>query len=199
MTSVDQVLTAEVGEVLPALARAAVADEIGAPAGADVFGRSGGDPELYRSELEAPGACFVTLLTDGRLHGCIGSLEPRRSLAADVDANARAAAVRDRRFPPLTPAELSRTRVEVSVLSPARLRTAPTEEDALALLRPGVDGVVLRWREHRATFLPSVWATIADPREFIARLRAKAGIPQGLWNEEVALETYTVDVFEDEP
>lgn len=192
----EPTIPAEVGRALPTLARAAIADEIGAPAPPSTELLV--DPAA-RAVFEAPGATFVTLHTDGRLHGCIGSIEPRRALADDVDANARAAAVRDRRFPVLTPDELARTSVEVSVLSPTTPRSAHAEAEAAALLSPGVDGVVLRWRDLRATFLPSVWSTFRDPHEFIAQLRLKAGIPEGLWDDEVVFETYSVSVFEEGP
>jgi AMMECR1 domain-containing protein len=52
------------------------------------------------------------------LRGCIGSLEAHRPLATDVAENAVAAAFRDTRFAPLSPAEFARTRVEVSLLTP---------------------------------------------------------------------------------
>ena len=69
-------------------------------------------------EQEKPGASFVTLTQDGRLRGCIGSLEAYRTLAEDVAANAVAAAFRDTRFAPLTRHEWASTRIEVSQLTP---------------------------------------------------------------------------------
>src|SRR5664279_3281408 len=70
-------------------------------------------------ELENSGASFVTLTQDGRLRGCIGSLEAYRALAEDVAANAVAAAFRDTRFTPLTRHEWTSTRIEVSLLEPS--------------------------------------------------------------------------------
>jgi len=49
--------------------------------------------------------------------------------------------------------------------------------DLLRRLRPGVDGVVLAWRGRRATFLPQVWESLAEPRDFIAALKRKASYP----------------------
>lgn len=194
MTEAVPTIPAHVGRVLPALARAAIADEIGAPVPPAV----GGVVDARMEELlQAPGAVFVTLHTDGELRGCVGSLEPQRPLGTDVDANARASAVQDRRFRPLSAEDLPRTAIEVSVLSPTRQQHATSEGDAAALLRPGVDGVVLRWRDRRGTFLPSVWEVIPEPREFVERLRLKAGIPEDVWPE-VVFETYTVSRFEEE-
>jgi AmmeMemoRadiSam system protein A len=94
-----------------------------------------------------------------------------------VEANARAAAFDDPRFAPMTAAEWPDTRVEVSILSPARPMDFSGEADALAQLRPGIDGVILEHGWHRATFLPQVWEQLPDPREFMAHLK-KQGRPQ---------------------
>jgi AmmeMemoRadiSam system protein B len=61
-------------------------------------------------------ATFVTLMQEGRLRGCIGSLHPTRTLGEDVVANAAAAALADRRFSPLTSHELRGIELEVSLL-----------------------------------------------------------------------------------
>lgn len=148
--------------------------------------------------LAEPGACFVTLHTEGRLHGCIGTIWPRRALGQDVRDNARAAAYRDRRFPPLTRAELDDTVVDVSVLSPTSPVPGRTEDEVLAALRPGIDGVVIECGERRATLLPQVWATLADPREFLAHLRLKAGLPRDFWSDQVSVSRYTVTEFSEQ-
>src|SRR5215208_6719256 len=52
---------------------------------------------------------FVTLkTTEGRLRGCIGTIEPAcATLAEEIVRNAISAATRDPRFPAVAPAELS--------------------------------------------------------------------------------------------
>ncbi len=62
-------------------------------------------------------ATFVTLTQDGELRGCIGTLEAHRPLGEDVSANARAAALPDPRFPPLTRRGVRPHAIEVSLLS----------------------------------------------------------------------------------
>ncbi|MFZ1385456.1 MAG: AmmeMemoRadiSam system protein A, partial [Propionicimonas sp.] len=145
--------------------------------------------------LAAPGACFVTLTLDGRLRGCIGSLEPHRSLLADVTHNARAAAFSDRRFPPLSAAELPRTRIEVSLLSASEPLEAGSEAELVARLRPGVDGLILAWDGHRGTFLPQVWEQLPDPQQFLNRLKQKAGLPVSFWSPQVTVRRYGVTAW----
>lgn len=144
------------------------------------------------ARLDAVGAVFVTLKEDGQLRGCIGSLEATRPLRDDVAANAVAAALHDPRFAPLTADELPHVDVEVSLLSAAEPMSAKNEAEALAALRPGVDGVVLEHDRHRATFLPQVWEQLASPRDFLAHLKRKAGLPADYWAPDLRLSRYTV-------
>lgn len=171
-----------VGELLLPIARAAIASALGLGAQA---------PE-DASCLQEPGACFVTLTQRGQLRGCIGSLEARRSLLADVKANAVAAALQDPRFAPLTPGELALTRVEVSLLSPLQEMHFASEADALAQLRPGIDGVVFSFGRHRSTFLPQVWEQLPSGTEFMAQLKRKAGLAADFWDPAVRLQRYSV-------
>ena len=101
---------AELGNILLTLARNAIASRLGRPT----------QPVGDSPELHAPGATFVTLTQHGQLRGCIGSLEAWRPLGQDVQENALAAAFRDPRFDALGEEELPFTRVEVSLLTPAR-------------------------------------------------------------------------------
>jgi AmmeMemoRadiSam system protein A len=175
------------GALLTALARAAIARKLGR----DV-------PALpHPAWLAHPGATFVTLTQDGQLRGCIGSLEAHRPLGRDLEANAQAAAFSDPRFPPMTETELDRTRVEVSILSTPEAMSFKDEQDALVQLRPGIDGVIFQSGWHRATFLPQVWEQLPDSRQFLARLKMKAGLPADYWSDEVKLSRYTVDKYEE--
>jgi AmmeMemoRadiSam system protein A len=133
-------------------------------------------------------ASFVTLTQDGRLRGCIGSLEAYRMLIEDIVGNAHAAAFRDPRFPPLCASEVVRTRLTVSILSVPVPMSFGSESDLICQLRPGTVGLILRGGGRRATFLPAVWATIPAPAEFVRELKRKAGI--GLWDTRRRLQVW---------
>lgn len=173
----------EDGTLFIAIARAAIAHELGLNI-----------PTATQAAawLHEPGASFVTLMQSNQLRGCIGSLRPTRPLLADVQANAVAAAFRDPRFKPVTREEFERTLVEVSVLSALEPLPAADEDDAVARLRPGVDGLVFRYGHHQSTFLPQVWEHFPDPREFLIQLKHKAGLPPDFWDAQAALHRYTV-------
>ena len=81
------------------------------------FGRVSGLTESAEA-LQTPCGAFVTLTQQGRLRGCIGHIEALRPLSATVRECARAAALDDPRFDPVTPAELASLHIEISILSP---------------------------------------------------------------------------------
>lgn len=172
----------DAGHTLLPLARAAIARALGRPRQADASA-------LW---LQQPGACFVTLTQHGELRGCIGSLEARRALWEDVQSNAVAAALHDSRFPPLADGELDHTMIEVSLLSAMRPLGVAGESEALALLHPGVDGVVFEFGMRRSTFLPQVWEQLPEAAAFLAQLKRKAGLPGDFWHADVRLYRYTV-------
>jgi len=121
-------------------------------------------PADYPESLRPPRATFVTLEIDGRLRGCIGTLLAHQPLVADVAAHAYAAAFEDPRFPELTSEEFPRLEIHISVLSPPEPLQFETEDELLAQLRPGMDGLILQFRSHRATFLPAVTAPLSYRR-----------------------------------
>jgi AmmeMemoRadiSam system protein B/AmmeMemoRadiSam system protein A len=157
--------------VATGLARAAIASLFGGPAPT----RPEGEPWL-----DEPRACFVSLHRGGELRGCTGALTPRGPLFDELVRCARQTATADARFEPVTAAELAGLDLEVSVLSPLQALEADDEEAAARRLRPGLDGLAIEDGAHRAVFIPAVWAQLPDPRDFLRRLRAKAGLA-GAW------------------
>lgn len=144
--------------------------------------------------LGEAGMCFVTWKRDGRLRGCIGSVEPVRPLWADVEANAVHALLRDPRFPPATPKEFPRYRAEISVLSP--FAQAPDPVPAIAI---GVHGLLIEKGHRRGLLLPQVaveWKW--DVETFLKQACLKAGLPEEAWREgspPATVYTFSAEVF----
>ena len=175
---------ADLGRALLTIARSAIGAELGLPRG-----RATRAMPRWRS----PAATFVTLKLAGELRGCIGSLE------AAAPARRRRARERDRRRvprPALPAARASsssrRCRSRCRCCRPTSASTFATRSDLLARLRPGVDGLVLEYGRHRATFLPQVWEALPDPREFLAALKRKAGLPADFWSPQLNVSRYGV-------
>ncbi len=174
---------ADRGRILLSIARSAISTALGRH-------ETGDESAAW---LREPGAAFVTLQRQGRLRGCIGSLEPHRRLLDDIKANAVAAATLDRRFPPVTIEELAELEVEVSLLSPKQPISFTSEQDLIGQLEAGLDGLILEFRHHRGTFLPQVWQELPDPRRFLAQLKRKAGLPADFWSSDLRMYRYRVE------
>lgn len=97
--------------------------------------------------------CFVTVTNAGRLRGCIGTFKPPAPLG-EMIVEMGIAAARDPRFvgDPITPGELDRLTIEVSVLSPL----TPTDDPAG--LTVGEHGIYIVSGRQSGCFLPEVAA-----------------------------------------
>jgi AmmeMemoRadiSam system protein A len=170
------------GSILLTIARAAIAETF------DLAYQANEDATW----LQDKAACFITLMQRDQLRGCIGTLEAHRALLEDVKYNAKAAAFHDTRFSPLTREELDSTEIEISLLSAMTPLNFLNEQEALAQLAPGIDGVVFEYGNHRSTFLPQVWEQLPVTDDFIAHLKIKAGLAEDFWADGIKLSTYTV-------
>jgi MEMO1 family protein len=140
-------------------------------------------------------ATFVTLTENAQLRGCIGSLDPRRTLIDDAVANTAEAAFADPRFPPLKESELTGLRLDVSILSHPRPIPTESESELVAALEPDRDGLILSAGKRRALFLPSVWRHLPDARAFVRHLMTKAGFDSNRWPEGLEARRFRVESF----
>ncbi len=178
------------GRVLLAIAADTVAEALGLGQG-----QIWDEPWLFE-----PGATFVTLATrEGQLRGCVGTTRAHRSLIEDVRSNARGAAFDDPRFPPVTLWEFGALEFEVSLLSALQALAVRDEADLLRQIRPGVDGLILAWRDRQGTFLPQVWKSLPRPDQFLRQLKLKAGFAEDFWSPEVRVWRYTVQKWHQTP
>ena len=144
-------------------------------------------------------ACFVTLTKSGALRGCIGHLMAMEPLHQAVAENARNAALRDPRFPPVGSDELDQIKIEISVLTDPQPLPFNSPDDLLSKLHPNEDGVLLHIGPRTATFLPQVWAQVPDKVAFLNHLSQKAGCEPSAWRgKDVSVSIYHVECFEEE-
>jgi AmmeMemoRadiSam system protein A len=137
---------------------------------------------------------FVTLHeSDGELRGCIGMMQSDRPLLDTVARMAVAAATEDRRFGPVTPAELDGLRIEISALGPL----VPIRPEAVEV---GRHGLLIGYGGRRGVLLPQVPVEQGWDREtFLAHTCWKAGLPEDTWKKPgVELLGFTATVFGEE-
>ncbi len=150
------------------------------------------EPASYPKPLQLNGASFVTLKKDGMLRGCIGSLQAKQPLVVNVADNAHGAVARDTRFPTVAEDELEDLEVSVSVLSPLSKIEFESEDNLMAQLRPGTDGLVIAEEGRRSTFLPQVWEDLSESKDFLKNLKRKGGFDPGPLSESVKAWRYQV-------
>ena len=146
-------------------------------------------PRRIPTVLTEYGATFVTLKTDGKLRGCIGSIYPTKPLILDIIDNARNAAFQDSRFNPLTAEEFDNLNFSVSILSSIERINFKDERDLLSKIYP--HGIILIERDKRAVYLPVVWEQLPDREIFLNSLKEKAGLPAQYFSR--TLEAYKFD------
>lgn len=178
----------EHGQLLAKLARQAIAYRL--DTGQDLPPAS-----KLPEALSRPGAAFVSLHHGDELRGCIGTLIARKPLVESTMEAAVDAALSDPRFEPVTRAELDALTVKVAILSEAEPIYADNEQELIEQLRPGEDGLILHDGNRRATFLPAVWETLPEPQEFVANLKAKAGLMPDHWSPTLHFARYSSVTF----
>lgn len=139
---------------------------------------------------EATGV-FVTIRRAGTLRGCLGTLENRRGLAAEVVRCAADSATQDPRFPPVRAVELDDLCLELSVLGP--FEEIDPGPDALTI---GLHGLVVEHGHRRGLLLPQVateWGW--TPEQFLGQTCAKAGLRTDAWQKGATVYRFTAEVF----
>jgi len=141
---------------------------------------------------------FVSLHKKGNLRGCIGNIEPIKTILQGVMDNAKNAAFNDSRFSPISCKELENTIIEVSILTLPKKLDYTDADDLMFKIRPGIDGVIIKKHYHSATFLPQVWEQLKNPSEFLNQLCIKAGLSKDEWESgDLSVSTYQVQLFEE--
>jgi uncharacterized protein len=142
--------------------------------------------------LAEPRGAFTSLYLREALRGCVGYVLPANSVYRAVAETARAAALEDTRFSPLTRDEAPDLKIELSILSPPK----PIHSDALEI---GRHGLLISMAGHRGLLLPQVpvehhW----DRVTFLEQTCRKAGLPLDAWQRGATIEAFTAEVFGDE-
>ncbi len=134
---------------------------------------------------------FVTLHKRGMLRGCIGNMVGIRPLAETIREMAIAAATGDPRFNRVAEKEISDIDIEISVLSPLKRISDPSE------IVVGKHGILMKRGYSQGVLLPQVATEFGwDREEFLENTCHKAGLPGEAWRDpETEIEIFSADVF----
>lgn len=153
-------------------------------------GKAGQYP-IFSEKFNESRGVFVTLNKGGELRGCIGYIEPIKSLHQAVIDNAINSATQDPRFSSVTIKELPSIEIEISVLTPPEEIKGPGE------FITGKHGIIIRKGFRSAVFLPQVAPEQGWTREeTLAHLCVKAGFPPDEWQKTgMRFYIFTAEVF----
>jgi len=167
---------------------------------AHVQGKKIGKLELPKS-FDELGGVFVTINTypDKELRGCIGYPEPIFALKEAIVDSAKSASTRDPRFRAVTPKELDKLVVEVSLLSKPEIIKVAKPKDYLKAVKIGRDGLIVELGLNRGLLLPQVpveWKW--DVHTFLDHTCMKAGLMADAWLDPLTkLYSFTAQVFDE--
>jgi len=141
--------------------------------------------------LKMPFGIFVTINKHGNLRGCIGHIIGDQPLYLSCQQMARAAALEDPRFRPVTKSELPELEIEISVLTPLE-----RVEDFKGIVI-GRDGLMIRKGYSSGLLLPQVAAEYGwTIEEFLQETCHKAGLPSDAYkSKDAEIYKFSAEVF----
>ncbi|NMC66359.1 MAG: AmmeMemoRadiSam system protein A [Acidobacteria bacterium] len=150
---------------------------------------SRGHPSLTKKQ-----GAFVTLKVNGQLRGCIGYPLPYKPLYQTIQEMAIAAATEDYRFPSLSPDELDKLSIEISVL------TRPKKIDRPEKVVVGRHGIIISQGYNQGLLLPQVPVEYGwDLETYLSHGCLKAGLPPDEWRRgTISLEVFEAQVFSED-
>jgi AmmeMemoRadiSam system protein A len=149
------------------------------------------DNAVESPRLKEPRGAFVCIHKGPELRGCIGMIEALVPLWETIRRMAVEAAFGDTRFCALASDELEGIDIEISVLTPMRRISDPSE------IEIGKHGLLIRKGFQTGILLPQVasehnW----DREEFLEWTCRKAGLPKKAWkSSETEVYVFSADVF----
>lgn len=156
-----------------------------------VQGKEAPPPGDITGKLKEPYGIFVTIKKHGDLRGCIGRIIGDQPVYLSCQQMARAAALEDPRFPPVTASELKELELEISVLTPMQ---PVTNRDDIVV---GRDGLYVRKGMFAGLLLPQVpveqgW----NVDQFLAHTCYKAGLPvDSLKAKDIEIYRFSAEIF----
>lgn len=150
-------------------------------------------PKIPESEAKAGAFVSIKTIKEGKLRGCIGTVEPvTDALSHEIARNSISAAVKDPRFPALTSEELDKVKITVDVLGEKE------QVSEISQLDPQKFGVIVEKNNKRGVLLPAL-EDVDTARKQLEIACKKAGISAGeLDNPQVNIYRFPVTRYEEE-
>ncbi len=153
------------------------------------------DPEEWKEYK----GCFVTINKNNELRGCIGYPLPVMPLGTALRRAAKAAALEDPRFEPLSEEELKEIKIEVSVLTKPEEIKEKDPEKLRKEITPGKHGLIISKGLNQGLLLPQVFSKEQTVEEMLEMTCIKAGLPINEWKKpETKIYKFEAKIYEEE-
>ncbi|MGF7184891.1 AmmeMemoRadiSam system protein A [Desulfitispora alkaliphila] len=140
-------------------------------------------PKDVEPPFHKPAGAFVSIIKEGQLRGCMGTVQPtKENVAEEIVCNAIEAGFNDSRFEPIQMDELDQLTYSVDILGAVEQVTSEEQLD------PQRYGVIVKSGEKKGTLLPNL-PGIETAEAQVRIAKEKAGIGPG---EPVELERFEV-------
>lgn len=162
-------------------------------------------PDKIKEKFGEKYGAFVTLNKTGvsgnPLRGCIGHIEPKFPLYETVHKVSVSCATEDPRFPSVSPEEMEKIKMELSILTPPELMEVDDPEEYLEQIDIGRDGLIVERGMQRGLLLPQVpvdhdrnW----DEKTFLEQTCRKAYLSKNAWkNKNTKVYKFSAILFEE--
>jgi AmmeMemoRadiSam system protein A len=147
--------------------------------------------QIRSDKLKENRGAFVTINKFGQLRGCIGYTQPIYPLCQTIQQVAKAAALEDPRFSPVTPNEIKNLELEISVLS------LPKKIETIDEIEVGEHGLIIKQNYFQGLLLPQVASDYGWNRTtFLEQTCRKAGLKKTAWKEKnTEIYIFSAEVF----
>jgi len=158
---------------------------------AAVKGKDAAPVKDLTDKLKEHYGIFVTIKKHGDLRGCIGRIIGNQPVYISCQQMARAAALEDPRFDPVTLSELAELEIEISVLTP--LEPVRDFKDIVV----GRDGLLISKGYASGLLLPQVATEYGwNVTEFLEQTCHKAGLPANAYQaKDAEIYKFSAEVF----
>ncbi|MBI5223211.1 AmmeMemoRadiSam system protein A [Candidatus Micrarchaeota archaeon] len=137
--------------------------------------------EVVPKKLLQNGYTYVTLFNHDRVAGSMGDLDDNRSILDSVIHSSILAAFNDPVLPPLTPLDLNRIKITISILTKFVPLEVSSSADLLKKISVGKTGLLVKSGKKSAILMPILWKEFNSKEDFLSRLCANALLPLNYW------------------
>lgn len=149
----------------------------------------------YNNFLFNRGASFVSIYYKGELLGSLGEVIATKAVAADIADNIFRImnSLGNKKI-----ADINSLDISLQLLTDLEEIKFSSQEDLLAKVEYGIDGLLIRSGKREGFLLPDTWLDVDSKEDFLTKLKIKAGLSPTYWSDNIKVFRFrVVEVIDD--